>query len=126
MSLDFSLSKPISRRECVCTCGHKHEADHSEEVASFNITHNLCAMAQAAGIYGCLWHPEEQNPPITTAGQCVSPLRAGLAAMKADPQRFRPMSASNGWGTYEQFLPWLELVLAACEADTDALVSASI
>ena len=126
MSLDFSLSKPISQRECVCTCGHKHEADRLEHVASFNITHNLGPMAQAAGIYGCLWHPEEQEPPITIAGQCVPLLRVGLAAMKADPKRLKPMSALNGWGTYEDFVPWIERVLASCEANPEALVTASV
>ena len=108
MSLDFHL-----------------ENDQGESLAHFNITHNLNNMAHAAGIYECLWRPEEQAPPITKSSQCIAPLRAGLAALKANPEAFRPMSAANGWGTYEQFVPWVEKVLAVCEANPDAFVSAS-
>ncbi len=108
MSLDFHL-----------------ENDQGASLANFNITHNLNGMAEAAGIYGCLWRPEEQDPPIKTAAQCVPFLRAGLADLKAGPAKFRLFSAKNGWGTYEQFVPWVEKVLAACEANPDALVSAS-
>jgi hypothetical protein len=45
--------------------------------------------------------------------------------MKADPARFDKYNASNGWGTYKQFLPWLEEYLAACERMPDAAVSVS-
>jgi hypothetical protein len=108
MSLDFHL-----------------ENDQGEPLAHFNITHNLNIMADEAGIYECLWRPEEQDPPITTAAQCVPLLQAGLTTLKAGPHKFRLLSAKNGWGTYEQFVPWVEEVLAACEANPDAFVSAS-
>ena len=65
-------------------------------MADFNITHNLGKMAAEAGIYGCLWRPEEQDPPITTAAQCVPFLQTGLAALRARPDDFRLMSAANG------------------------------
>jgi hypothetical protein len=99
--------------------------DQGESLDDFNITHNLNKMAQAAGIYECLWRPEEQTPPITIAVQCIPILRDGLATLRGTPGIFRPMSAANGWGTYEQFVPWVEKVLAACEANPDALVRVS-
>jgi hypothetical protein len=92
-------------------------------VFSSNITHNLNRMATEAGIYKHLWRPEEIG--ITKASQLVEPLRAGLALMKSDPARFRAFSADNGWGTYDQFLPWIEEYLMACEANPDATVEAS-
>ena len=125
MSLDFYLTHNTGQKPCVCACGHEHTANTSETVASFNITHNLGSMADVAGIYECLWRPDEQVPPITIAGECVSTLRDGLAKLRAEPDKFRPLSASNGWGTYDQFVPWVAEVLAACEANPTALVSVS-
>jgi hypothetical protein len=80
-------------------------------------------MAVEAGIYGVVWRPEENG--ITTAGQLIEPLRKAIADMKADPERFKKHNASNGWGTYGQFLPWLENYLRACEETPDAAVSVS-
>ena len=41
-----------------------------------NITHNLNKMASSAGIYECLWRPEEIN--ITTAHQLIDPISQGI------------------------------------------------
>lgn len=92
------------------------------EVYSANITHNLGEMAKEAGIYEACWRPEEIG--ITKAAQLIEPLRNGIAQMKADPARFEKLNSPNGWGLYENFLPWLENYLAACEANPDAEVSA--
>lgn len=93
------------------------------EVFSANITHNLNRMAQEAGIYSHLWRPEEIG--IKTAGELVAPLKAGLALMRSDPARFRAFDAANGWGTYDDFVPWIAEYLAACEANPDAEVRVS-
>lgn len=127
MSLDFYLERKTEPRTHTCACGHEHVVLGSdvEEVASFNITHNLGQMADSAGIYDCLWRPEKQDPPIVTASQCVPLLRDGLKRLRNMPAEFKSLSAPNGWGVYEQFVPWVERVLAACEANPDALVRAS-
>ena len=88
-----------------------------------NITHNLNKMAKEAGIYEHLWRPEEIG--ITKAQQLIAPLRAGLELMKADPARFEKHNASNGWGMYEHFVPFVEQYLAACEENPDATVEVS-
>jgi hypothetical protein len=93
------------------------------DVFDADITHNLGAMAEEAGIYKCLWRPGELG--ITTAGQLIEPLRAGLTALRSDPTRFKVHDAGNGWGTYEQFVPWVEKYLAACEANPDAVIHVS-
>lgn len=98
-------------------------ANRPTEVFSANITHNLTQMAHEAGIYKACWRPHEIG--ITKAGQLIEPLRAAISQMKADPDRFREFDSRNGWGTYENFLPWLERYLAACEENPDALVSVS-
>ena len=88
-----------------------------------NITHNLGAMAIEAGIYQHLWQPEEIG--ITTAAELIEPLTAGLALLKSDPARFEKHNASNGWGMYENFVPFVEEYLAACVENPDAEISVS-
>ena len=120
MSLDFSLydPNPVTER-CECPrCGDGHLSTRTEELFSANITHNL-----AVGIYMCLWRPEECD--IITAAQCIPILEEGLRQMNADPVKFRAMDASTGWGTYKDFIPWIERVLAACREDPEAHVRVS-
>ena len=108
MSLDFYLTVPPT-----------------EPVTIYdrNITHNLGRMAEAAGIYRCLWRPDENG--ITKARQMIDPLQAGLALLLANPERFRQYNSSNGWGLYEHFVPFVTEVLAACEKNPDADVRVS-
>lgn len=95
----------------------------TEEVYSRNITHNLGAMAEAAGIYRHLWRPDEIE--IFQAAQLVAPLSAGLAALTEDPDRFRALNPSNGWGTYEGLVTFVADYLAACCANPQATVKVS-
>jgi hypothetical protein len=88
-----------------------------------NITHNLGAMAKAAGIYEACWRPEEIG--ITHARQLIEPLRKGLQLLQSDPARFEKFNAPNGWGMYEHFVPWVSQYLSACEEYPDAKVSVS-
>ena len=91
------------------------------EVFSTNITHNLGDMAVAAGIYEHLWHPEDLE--IKKAGELIEPLRCGLQRLKDKPAWFKHFDSPNGWGTYKDFVPWLEEYLNACIAYPDAEVS---
>ena len=92
-------------------------------VFSQNVTHNLNKMAEEAGIYKHLWRPDEIG--ITKSGQLIEPLKAGLAMMKADPERFKKHNSPNGWGLYKNFVPWIENYIAACEEYPDADVEVS-
>lgn len=91
-------------------------------VYSCDITHNLGTMARAAGIYSFLWRPEELS--ITTADQLIAPLTVGLAELKADPAKFKKLDSPNGWGTYDQFVPFVEEYLKACTKYPNATVVA--
>ena len=106
MSLDVSLTvtKPV-------------------EVFEANITHNLGEMAEAAGIYAAVWRPEDLA--IEFAEQLVPVLEAGINELKANPERFKTLDAKNGWGTYDQFVPWLEKYLAACKENPEAHIGVS-
>lgn len=94
-----------------------------EEVYRANITHNLNKMADAAGMYECLWRPDEHG--ITTAGQIIEPLSAGLAKLVTDKAKYEAFNPENGWGSWEGFVPWCASYLQACRDNPDALVRVS-
>ena len=106
MSLDFYLTQD------------------GEEMFSRNITHNLGKMASEAGIYKCLWRPEENG--YTKASQCIKPLQDGLVALVADPDGFRKYDSPNGWGLYIHFVPFVFAELMACIEYPDADVRACV
>ncbi|MDQ3573656.1 MAG: hypothetical protein M3404_01845 [Actinomycetota bacterium] len=56
------------------------------------------------------------------AGDCIGRLKEAVVAMEADPERFRAMNPSNGWGNYEGALEYLRDFLAVCEEAPDAVV----
>lgn len=93
------------------------------EVYSRNITHNLGAMADEAGIYKHLWRPEELE--ITTAGELIEPLTSALKTIKSDPERFEQHNPSNGWGDYDGFVAFVIDYLAACQENPDAEIEIS-
>lgn len=92
-------------------------------VYSDNITHNLNRMAREAGIYMHLWRPDEIG--ITKASELIEPLRAGLALLRAEPERFKRFNPPNGWGDYEGLVGFVANYLSSCEENPDADVEAS-
>lgn len=108
MSLDVYLTRP---------------AIEAEEVFSANITHNLNKMAEEAGIYYHLWRPAEIG--AERAWQLIDPLTKAIELMESDPSRFIKFNADNGWGTYEDFLPWVKEYLKACVDNPGATISVS-
>ena len=93
-------------------------------VFSTNITHNLTEMAEAAGIYLALWHPERLK--VVHANELIPLLEKRLAELKADPEKFRKFDSPNGWGTYDHFVPFVEEVLNACREHPGAKVRTSV
>ena len=124
MSLDVYLTVPVYEDmiERVIRILDKRQPEE-EIVFCADITHNLRGMAECAGIYKHLWRPEEIG--IEKAKELIEPLRAGLAWMKADPEKFKQYNAPNGWGVYEHFVPWIQKYLDACECYPDARVHVS-
>ncbi len=88
-----------------------------------NITHNLTEMADNAGIYKALWRPEEIN--AKHAGDIIEIVESGLSKMKESPELYKVFDAPNGWGTYEQFIPWIEEYLEACKKHPKAIIEIS-
>lgn len=122
MSLDVYLTGPEYECDCICDrCQNEHKRTTRDEYYSANITHNLGAMAREAGIYQHMWRPEELG--ITKASQLIEPLAAGLALLQSDRKRFEAFNASNGWGLYEHFVPFVSEYLTACREHPEADVS---
>lgn len=139
MSLDVSLKsrEPVDK---VCNhCGSTYQ--EYEEYYSANITHNLGKMADKAGIYEALWRPyrlkKEYVPTedydvemlfermsITYAKELIEILEKGLKDLKKRPKYFEKFNASNGWGMYEHFVPFVEKYLEACKEYPEAIVEA--
>lgn len=88
-----------------------------------NITHNLGEMAAKAGIYKACWRPEEIG--CKYAKDIIPLLGNGIKKMRTNPDKFRKYNAPNGWGTYDDFLPWLEEYLKACKENPEAEISVS-
>lgn len=88
-----------------------------------NITHNLNTMAGEAGIYECLWRPDENG--FTQAKDIIEPLSKGLKELKARPSYFTQFEAENGWGLYEHFVPFVQRVLDAAEKHPNANIYVS-
>lgn len=91
------------------------------EVFSRNITHNLGPMAKEAGIYQHLWRPDEIG--ITKASQLIEPLAKGLALLESEPERFKALNPSNGWGDYGGLVEFVGKYLGACRQFPDGDVS---
>lgn len=112
MSLDIYLDSPLCPH-----CGRK------DQHYAANITHNLNTMADALGIYQCVWRPDQNG--IKDARQLIEPLKKAIADMRSDPAKYKAFNAPNGWGMYDNFLPWLERLLQACETYPDDEVHVS-
>jgi len=97
--------------------------EHSDELYTRNITHNLNTMAKEAGIYKCLWRPDENG--ITHAHQIIEPLSAGLAQLVAHKRLFEKFNSPNGWGLWEHLVLFCADYLQACRDHPDALVEVS-
>jgi len=101
-----------------------YEEDKNKiEVFSENITHNLTKMADKAGIYECLWTPEENK--FKKAKDIIPKLEKGLKDLKARPDYYKMWDASNGWGLWEHFVPFVESILDACKKYPNGKIEAS-
>jgi len=113
MSLDVYL---YNTNKKTISCPHCEKEILVEEkrdlVYDSNITHNLNRMAEACDIYEALWRPEEIE--VTKAEQLIPLLTEGLRKLKDNPDYYKTLDSSNGWGKYIHFVPFVENYLQAC------------
>ena len=84
---------------------------------SGNATHNLRPMWAAAGCEDQFYEWEGRK-----ADEALPFLRAGVAAMEADPDKFRALNPPNGLGDYDGALEWLWRAVAACVKHPNAVI----
>ncbi len=94
-----------------------------KEVFSANITHNLTEMAEACGVYYACWRPEEIN--CKKAKHIEPMLESGIRLLKSYPEFYKGFDSPNGWGTYDNFLPWLQEYFRYCTKFPDAKIEVS-
>jgi len=92
-------------------------------VYSSNITHNLNRMADAVGLYECIWNPDENN--INTAKELIDVLREGLHLLKLEPEKYQQFNPVNGWGNYDIFIEFVSNYLDACYEYPNAKIEVS-
>jgi hypothetical protein len=56
------------------------------------------------------------------AGSVAGPLSKAILRMRADPEAYHPLVPSNGWGSYEGALGYMDDVLKACRAHPGLIV----
>ncbi len=118
MSLDVSLY----RKYHVTYDSGKTLIEKEEELFKANITHNLTEMADKAGLYKACWRPEELG--IKKAKELIPYLEKGYKKLKNNKNFYKQFDADNGWGTYDNFLPWVKKYLDACKEYPEAYVNA--
>ena len=83
--------------------------ENDQTVFDANITHNLTKMAFEADIYDTLWYSGGKK-----AIEIVGQLYKGLERLKTNPEYYKKFDSPNGWGVYDNFVPFVEKVMNAC------------
>lgn len=115
MSLDVYMS--------VAACPHCGAP--KRDVCDWNYTYNCTEMvcdAAARALGPGPWAQRMLGGIEGRAGDYAPTLRATLAALEADPARYRAMDPVNGWGSYDGLVTQLRELLAALDRWPDARV----
>jgi hypothetical protein len=82
---------------------------------SLNMTSNVAPMWRLAGA-------DLAEFKARTAGDCIPELRTAIADMAGNPEKYRPLNPSNGWGDYAGCLEFLRELLVMFEEHPKATV----
>lgn len=106
MSLDLYM--------VIKSCEH---CGHVETTDSLNITYNLAPMWYA------IFDGAKQMCDIDTmSGEEAEPyLKIGLRRLKKKPEKFIALNPANGWGTYEDFVKYIENLIKLCKEYPDGI-----
>lgn len=96
------------------------EATRPTEAYWRNIAHNLCKMADEAGIYEAIWRPDEIG--ITHAAQLIPMLESGLVKLESQRERFEKLNPANGCRDYRALVNSVGEYLRMCRENPTASV----
>jgi len=117
MSLDITLSRVYH----VSYDGCKTFIEKNEVVFDANITNNLVAMALEAGIHEAIWLPHDIG--ANNAEDLITILEKGYKSLLNNPNYFSKYNSTNGWGVYDDFLPFVKKYLDACKDYPNSVIS---
>lgn len=116
MSYDIYLKNPPAGASCGRCGGTGKEPDEYENVSvDWNYTSNCAPMWRKAGADLAQFDGK-------TAGECTPILAAAIEAMESEPEVYRAMDPSNGWGSYDTLLPSLKKLLEGLQQNPHMLV----
>ncbi|MCE6988150.1 hypothetical protein [Dyadobacter sp. CY323] len=94
--------------------------DGEKQIDIRGTTHNNRELAMQVGVYDVLWKWKEKN--IITGADLIKPVSKGLAELAADPDKYKNLDNPNGWGTYDNFVAFLEELFTQCVLHPEARV----
>lgn len=119
----------------------KEETYLTDCVYDDNITHNLCEMAEQACLYYALWRPYKLLPQWTDnanieeyefekshtvlAKDIMGYIAIGYAKLISEPEYYKSLNPSNGWGSYDGLVRFVSNYLKACVDYPLAMVKVS-
>jgi hypothetical protein len=106
------------------------------EKYDFNITHNLTIMAKEAGIYEALWKPyklipysninnpedKQEENTIVLAKNIYSVIKTGLIILKNNPEHYKQFDNVNKWGTYDDFIIFINEYLEVLKNNPEYVI----
>ncbi len=121
MSLDFWLKGEEITEECICNCcDNSHMRRYTPTVFDGNLTHNLGKMADAAGIYKCLWRPEENG--FKLAKDILPLLEKGYLDLCENPNKFDIFTPKNSWGSLQGLKEFVCALIEACKQHPESTI----
>lgn len=75
-----------------------------------NQTHNITPMWKLAGVYDALYMSSGKQ-----AKDVIDDVRRGFNNMSENPEKYKKLNPSNGWGSYDSALTFLECFKSACD-----------
>lgn len=138
MSVDIELK----RKKIVSYDNGVTFEDQFETVYEGSFTHNAGRVADKVGIYESIWRPyrlrsnnaefenneeeyEFEERQIIRAKEITPHLELGLKLLKSDPEHYKTFDPSNGWGKYDDFVPFVERYLEACKDYPESVIEVS-
>lgn len=94
--------------------------EYGESMWSANMTHNLNKIAIEAGVYECLWRPDEIG--VKYARDNISNLRFALGIFYSKYDELKKLNPSNGWGDIDRLIEVTQDFLKACMEYPNAII----
>ena len=96
------------------------EDKYGKTIFTQKMDNKLKEIAKVAGIYECLWVPDERG--ISTAAQMVEPLIEAVTDLVAEQKKYEAFDNSDVW---QDFLQSCSNYLKACRMNPETVVKVS-